>query len=180
MPSLEDLTPEARDELAMLARELAENPSTRKDLLRLTKKLKPNVPIPEIEIEDATASAVSAAEQRVAQLENRLLEKEALEDLNRRRNALMRKGLVESEADIAEVEKIMLEKGITSHETAAEHARFLKEQAAATPSVYNRNVFDQDTQTTLSSYWKNPQMAARVEAAKAMQDLRLKPRPIGI
>jgi len=38
MPSLEDLSPEARDELAALARQLAENPATRKDFLRLTKK----------------------------------------------------------------------------------------------------------------------------------------------
>jgi lysyl-tRNA synthetase class 2 len=75
MPSLEDLTPDARDELAMLARELAENPATRKDLLRLTKKIKPNVPIPELEIEEATNTALSASEQRIAQLEARLREK---------------------------------------------------------------------------------------------------------
>jgi hypothetical protein len=37
-------------ELAALAKQLAENPETRKDFLRLTKKAKPDLPIPELEI----------------------------------------------------------------------------------------------------------------------------------
>ena len=57
--SLEDLSTEARDELAALARQLAENPNTRKDFLRLTKKAKPDMPIPELEIEDATNAATA-------------------------------------------------------------------------------------------------------------------------
>jgi hypothetical protein len=67
--SLEDLTPEARDELAILARQLAENPNTRKDFLRLTKKAKPDMPIPELEIEDATNAVVQKANERVERLE---------------------------------------------------------------------------------------------------------------
>lgn len=43
--SLEDLSLEARDELAALAKTLAENPNTRKDFLRLTKTARPDVPI---------------------------------------------------------------------------------------------------------------------------------------
>jgi len=42
MASLEDLTPEARDELALLARELSDDPETREAFLRLTKKRRPN------------------------------------------------------------------------------------------------------------------------------------------
>ena len=181
MPSLEDLTPDARDELAALARELAENPTTRKDLLRLTKRIKPNVPIPELEIEEATNTALSASEQRIAQLEARLREKEALEDLNKRREALMRKGLAQNDEEVEQVEKVMLEKGITSHETAAEYVRWMREAAPSTPPTsFNRNFMDDQARTALSSFWKNPQTAARNEAAKAMQELRGKPRPIGI
>jgi hypothetical protein len=44
--SLEDLSFEQRDELALLMKDMAENPSTRKEVLRLTKKLRPNMPIP--------------------------------------------------------------------------------------------------------------------------------------
>jgi len=180
MPSLEDLSPEARDELAALARQLAENPATRKDFLRLTKKAKPDMTIPEIDIEDRTTSAIDASDARVRQLEARLHEKEALEDLERRRTNLMKKGMVKSESEIEEVEKIMLEKGITSHETAADYHRWMREQAAPTPTSYNRNVMDDTAKTTLSAFWKNPQMAARNEAAKAFNELRKPTRPIGI
>ena len=38
--SLEDLSFEQRDQMAALMRELSDNPQTRKDVLRLTKKIK--------------------------------------------------------------------------------------------------------------------------------------------
>ena len=69
--SLEDMSNEQTLELAALAKQLAENPETRKDFLRLTKKAKPDLPIPELEIEDATTNAVSKAYERVEGLENK-------------------------------------------------------------------------------------------------------------
>jgi len=175
--SLEDLTPEARDELALLARQLAENPTTRKDMLRLTKKIKPDLPIPELEIEEYTRSAVDSANDRVAQLEARLREKEAMDELNSRRNKLKSKGLIDKDEDIEEVEKVMLEKGITNHEAAAEYWRWMQQSAAPTPTGYNPsaiNKFD------LSKYWRNPVAGARDEAAKALNELRKNPKPIGL
>jgi len=41
MASLENMSPEQRDELAALMSQLAETPETRKDILRLTKKIRP-------------------------------------------------------------------------------------------------------------------------------------------
>ena len=175
--SLEDLTPEARDELALLAKQLSENPETRKDFLRQVKKVKPEMPIPELEIEDYTRNAVQHANDRVAQLEARLREKEALDELNSRRNKLKAKGLIDNDEDIEEVEKVMLEKGITNHEAAAEYWRWMQQSAAPTPTGYNPsaiNKFD------LSKYWKNPVAGARDEAAKALNELRKNPRPIGL
>jgi hypothetical protein len=180
MASLEDLTPEARDELAMLARGLAENPATRKDFLRLTKRAKPDMPIPEIEIEDSTNRAMQQSEERVRQLEAKLQEKDAREDLERRRQNLMKHGKVSDESEIEAVEKIMLEKGITSHETAADYHRWMKEAAAPTPSGFNMNVIDDRARSTLSAYWKNPKVAARDEAARAFAELRGPRRPIGL
>lgn len=175
--SLEDLTPEARDELALLAKQLSENPDTRKDFLRQVKKMKPEMPIPELEIEDYTRHAVEKANDRVAQLEARLREKEALDELNSRRNKLKAKGLIDKDEDIEEVEKVMLEKGITNHEAAAEYWRWMQQSATPTPTGYNPsaiNKFD------LSRYWKNPVAGARDEAAKALNELRKNPRPIGL
>jgi hypothetical protein len=175
--SLEDLTPEARDELALLAKQLSENPDTRKDFLRQVKKMKPDMPIPELEIEDYTRHAVERANDRVAQLEARLREKDALDELNKRRSRLKSKGLIDKDEDIEEVEKVMLDKGITNHEAAAEYWRWMQQSAAPTPSGYNPsaiNKFD------LSKYWKNPVAGARDEAAKALNELRKNPRPIGL
>jgi hypothetical protein len=175
--SLEDLSSEARDELALLARQLAENPQTRKDFLRLTKKAKPDMPIPELEIEDSTNFAVQKANDRVAQLEAKLHQKDAMDELNKRRSRLKEKGLVESDEQIEEVEKVMLEKGITNHEVAADYWKYMQQSAAPTPTGYNPsaiNKFD------LSSYWKNPVQGARNEAAKALNDIRRNPKPIGL
>lgn len=175
--SLENLSIDARDELAALAQQLAENPSTRKEFLRMTKKVKPDLPIPELEIEESTNKALSLAEQRVQSLENKLREKDALDDLQRRRNAIKAKGLVNTEEDIKEVEKIMLDRGITNHETAAEYHQWMKQSATPTPSGYNPQIIQK---MDLNKYWKNPVTAARNEAVSALQELRRPNRPIGL
>ena len=175
--SLENLSVDARDELAALAQQLAENPSTRKEFLRMTKKVKPDLPIPELEIEDHTNTAVAAAEARVQSLENRLRERDAVEELQKRRNSLKQKGLANSDDDIKGIEKIMLERGITNHETAAEYHEWMKQAATPTPSGYNPQVIQK---FDLNKYWKNPITAARNEAVNALQDLRRPNRPIGL
>ena len=175
--SLEDLSMEARDELALLARQLAENPKTRKDFLRLTKQAKPDLPIPELEIEEHTNKALEAAQKRVEALEAKLQERDARSELEKRRDNLRSKGLINDDKDLEEVEKVMLEKGITNHESGAEYWQWMKQAAAPTPTGYNPgaiNKFD------LSKYWKNPVTGARDEAARALADLRKSSKPIGI
>lgn len=174
--SLEDLSSDARDELASLARQLAENPATRKEFLRLTKKAKPEMTIPELDIEEFTTTQVSQANQRVEQMEAKLREKEAMEELTKRRQTVVKKGLA-SEDDIEEIEKVMLEKGITNHESAAEYWQWMKQSAAPTPSGFSSNTIDK---FDLKKFWKNPVAGARDEASKALQELRKNPRPIGI
>lgn len=175
--SLENLSLEQRDELALLMKQLSENPETRKEALRLTKKLRPDLPMPELDIEDFTEKKVTQANQRVEELERKLQEKEAHEKLDKRRNDLIKKGLIDNESDIEEVEKIMLEKGITNHESAAEYWQWMKQAATPTPSGYNPSPV---AKFDLGKYYKNPVTAARDEAAKALSDLRKNTRPIGI
>ena len=175
--SLENLSLEARDELAALAQTLAENPDTRKDFLRMTKKVKPDLPIPELDIEDYTHRAVSRSEDRVQALEAKLREKEAIEELQKRRQSLMKKGLISNESEVGDVEKIMLERGITNHETAAEYHQWMKQAAVPTSTGYNPSAVKQ---FDLNKYWKNPIAAARNEAMNALNDLRKPQRPIGL
>lgn len=175
--SLENVSLEARDELAALAQQLADNPATRKDFLRMTKKVKPDLPIPELDMEDYTHNAVTKSEQRVQALEAKLREKEAIEELQKRRESLMKKGLIANEDEVKDVEKIMLERGITNHETAAEFHQWMKQAAVPTSSGYNPSAVKQ---FDLNKYWKNPVNAARDEAANALRDLRKPQRPIGL
>lgn len=167
-------------ELSRLMERLTQNPATRKNILREVKKLEPDLPIPELEIEESLRNVTNHAEARVQQLEAKLREKEAMEELNRRRQALVKKGKISDEAEIEEVEKIMLEKGIQNHDTAADYYKWMREQATPTPTAFNRNVMDTTARNTLQSFWKNPAMAARDEASKALMELRKNPRPIGL
>ena len=175
--SLENLSQDARDELAALAQQLAESPETRKDFLRLTKKMKPEIPIPELDLEDTVSRATQNSEQRIQQLEAKLKQKEAMEELERRRKSIRDKGLAKDEEDVKSIEKIMLDRGITSHETAAEYHNWMKQAAEPTPSGYNPGVMNK---WDLNAYRQNPVAAARNEAAKALADLRKPTRPIGL
>ena len=174
--SLEDMSFEQRDQLALLMRELSDNPATRKDVLRLTKQLKPDLVIPELDIENTTKSYVDKLEQRLMERDAKDREQDAVRDLEARRNKLMKKGLVQNEDDIHEVEKVMLEKGITNHESAAEYWQWMKQSATPTPTGYNPSAV---SKFDLGKYYKNPVGAARDEASKALQELRQNRRPIG-
>jgi hypothetical protein len=174
--SLEDVSYEQRDQLAALMRELSDNPATRKEVLRLTKKIKPDLVIPELEIEETTTSAVSEARRELEELKAQMAQKRAEEDLEKRRNALLRSGKAKSDEDVEEIEKIMLEKKIADHDTAAEYWDWMKQSAAPTPTGYNPSAVKQ---FDLNKYYKNPVGAARDEAAKALQELRKNTRPIG-
>ena len=173
MSSLEDLSPEARDELALIARQLAENPATRNDFLRMTKKIKPEITIDTIELEDKFEARQQQNNVRIEELQSKLMEKEALETLEKRRQALIKSGKAQSDEDVEKIEKIMLEKGIQNHETAADYWQWMNKASEPTgQAFYNPNVLNETARDTLSKFWKNPQRAARDEAARAMQDLR--------
>ena len=175
--SLENLSIEAQAELAALAKSLAEDPKTRKQFLQLTKQVRPDVPIPEIEIEERTNTALENATKRMESLEAKLRQKEAKEELERRRNDLKKKSLVESDDEISEIEKLMIEKGIANHETAAEYHQYMKQMTAPTPSQFPQPVM---SKFNTKDYMKNPVGAARDAAHAALAEFRKNPRPIGL
>ena len=174
--SLENLSLEAQAELAALAKSLAEDPKTRKQFLQLTKQVRPDVPIPEIEIEERTNAVLETANKRVEGLEAKLRTKDAKEELERRRNNLKTKQLADSDADIADIEKLMIEKGIANHETAAEYHSWMKQAAAPTPSQFPQPVM---SRFNTQDYMKNPVGAARDAAHAALAEFRKNPRAIG-
>ena len=177
--SLEDLSFEARDELAALARQLAENPNTRKDFLRMTKKVKPDLPIPELEIEEYTNRSVEAANKRVEELESKWRERDTLDELKSRRQKLIKKGLAADDAEIEKIEKVMLDKGITDHETAAEYWKWMEQSAVPTSGSVGYNPSPLKA-WDLSKFMKNPIQAGRDAAHSALSELRKNPKPIGL
>jgi hypothetical protein len=175
--SLENLSLEAQAELAALAKSLAEDPKTRRQFLQLTKQVRPDVPIPEIEIEERTSAVLEQANSRVESLEAKLRQKDAKEELQRRRNNLKDKQLASSDEDIAEIEKLMIDKGIANHETAAEYHSWMKQASTPTPSQFPQPVM---SKFNTQDYMKNPVGAARDAAHQALAEFRKNPRPIGL
>jgi hypothetical protein len=175
--SLENTSLEERDELASLMKTLAETPETREDILRLTKKVKPGLNIPEIDIKDRTSKALEEMRQENEAIRNELKARDAQAELDKRRKSLMEKGLVSSKEDVDAVEKIMLEKKIADHEAAAEYHNFMKQAAKPTPTGYNPSAI---RKFNLGAFQKDPQGAARNEAFNALADLRKPTRPIGL
>jgi hypothetical protein len=168
---------ETRDELASLMQTLTESPDTREESLRLIKKVKPGLNIPEIDIKDSTNLALQQVRQENERIRAELKSRDAQAELEKRRKTLVKKGLVSNEDDIEAVEKIMIEKGIPNHETAAEYHQFMKQAAKPTPTGYNPSAV---RQFDLGKFWKDPRGAAQQEAVKAFADLRKPQRPIGL
>ena len=131
--SLEDSNAETVAQLAQLSAQLASDPSTRKEFLRLTKKVRPDVPFAELDIDDRIEAATRASDEKYAKLEKRLEDERITGSVEKARSTLRTRGLGDEE--IAEVEKTMMDHGIADHEKAADFHRFMREQAAPTPEV---------------------------------------------
>lgn len=180
MATLEDLPQEARDELALLARELSDDPTTRRKFLALAREKRPNMPMPELDIDERMAVIQKTADDRVAAIEAKISNKEMHEELDRRRDGLITSGMAKDRAEVEAIEKIMLENGITNHEAGAKYWDWMKQAAVPTAPAYNRNFIDPGTRVQLKEYWKNPTMAARDEAQRAFTDFRKNPKIAGM
>lgn len=174
--SLENYSSEAIAELAALSERLSSNPKTRNQFLRLAKEVNPELPVPELEMEAMVNERTSAAERRVDELEKQLRAREVREELSRRRSKLKETGMAHSDDDVLEIEKLMTEKGIANHETAADYWRHMKQSAVPTPG-YPAPVM---SRMDIKGYMKNPVAAARENAAAALAELRKNPKPIGL
>lgn len=177
MSSLEDVSPQQRDQLALLSKNLSDDPSTRKEFLKLAKRINPGLAVPEIEIEERTNKVLETIQRENEDLRNSLKDRERREDLDKKRQSLIKRGLAGSDEDVADIEKVMLEKHIPDHETGAQYWAWMKQAAVPTPTGYNPSAI---SKFNLSQYMKNPTMSAREEASKALQDLRSRQSPIRI
>ena len=169
MANLEGMSAEAITDLAMLAESLGSNPKTRQKFLQLTKEANPNVSIPEVDIPRQVNGLLQQGHERLQRLERENQEMKIRATIEERRKQIMKKGLTES--DIPEIEKLMLEKGISSHDTAAEFYQSQKRAAEPTPSIGG---YQQNTVPTIDTKQFGGNLAkwARGTAASVIDDFR--------
>jgi hypothetical protein len=170
--SLENMSAEDRDNLASLAHKLANDPATRPMFLRMTKKVAPNTPIPELDLIDAANAAFRTRDEKIAGLEKTILEGEAKGNIEKRRADLKEQGF--SITDIEGMEKWMVENQVPNYKTAAEFFKLQKQSVVPTP--YNISMTNELPKDALEVMKKGGKAAlvnhARREASKAIDDLR--------
>ena len=147
--SLEDLT---ADELIAHARTLEgshrllqtlmADPATREAVQRKIKKDNPSLAIPEIDAADAVRAELAEERKRREKLEKDILEDRVRRRLEEERAAVKSKYKL-SDADLAEVEKLMTDKDnpIPTYDAAARVHVASKQTAAPTPSLIDPPTF---------------------------------------
>lgn len=168
--SLENYTAQEIADLAALADQLASNPATRKEMLRLTKKISPNTPIPEIDFENQLSHYAQPFVEKINGLENQLSEMKLKEKISSKQAELKKKGY--SDDEISEVQKLMIEKQIPSYETAAEYFKMQKQTATPTPSTMTPISLPQNAMAAGRSGISGLKNWAQGEAFSAINDLR--------
>jgi len=165
--SLEGMSEEAIKDLALLAKGLSENPKTRGRFLGIIKESDPTLSIPEIDIPLNIGAAVKPHIDRIAKLEREAGERDIKDNIRSRRDSLVKnKGIKESE--IEAVEKLMVEKGISNHDTAADFFLSERKSAAPTPSTFSQPAIPK---IDVKAMGGNINAWARGEATNAISDL---------
>ena len=162
--------PEISDEdykLLNLSRAALGNQKTRLKTLRAIKEASPDTMLPEIESEDRIEAATSSLRE-----ENKKLR----EDLDKRANEQLlkeRRGIVKARGfDYLAVEKTMMEKGITSHESAME---FMEANSRVAAPAASPRSWDKSAKVPQEDgLKKDPAGWARETAAKVLDEFAAK------
>lgn len=107
-----ELSAEAKEQLAKLAQDLAHNPKTRKAFVGLVKEIDPTKRFPDVEADEMRAEIKTEFEKRDEQTRAATI---------RARVDAQRESLKSryAEEDIVKIEKLMEEEGISNYETGA-------------------------------------------------------------
>ncbi len=167
--SLEGMSAEQITDLAILAKAQLDNPVTRPHFLQNSKVVNPESSIPEIDIPMRVNKMLQSGKEMIDKQATEIANMRLERDIERRREVLMKKhGL--SENDVSEVEKLMLEKQIASHDTAAEFYNSQKQSARPSPSMFSPNTMPKIN--LKESGMPNMSQWARNEAGKTLDEFR--------
>ena len=167
--SLEGMSQDAINGLALLAKGLSSNSKTRDQFLNLTKTANPDLNIPEVDIPFKMQGMLDAEAKKREELENKIRENEIRQQIKENRAQLAKtKGL--SEEQVQEVEKMMTEKGILNHDTAADF--YLSQQKSATPTPSTFSGSQQVPKPDMKQFNGNITQWARNEANTMIGQIR--------
>lgn len=157
-PSLEELPIEQVLQIARTAApaaqlmdELVNDPATREEMLRLVKKHRPNLVIPEIDASDAVMGQVKATREELEKMREQLQRKELEAHLSAERRRVKEHYKL-SDAELLEVEKLMVapEAPIPNYDAAARVFDASRQSAAPTPASLGSHTMDMPPMET----WK--------------------------
>jgi len=134
----------------------------RMKVLRVLKDASPNTVLPEIDSEDRLTAALSPLREENRKLREDIDKRTTEGLLKEKRNAIKARGL-----SVDAVEKIMLEKGITNHESAAEFLALNGQPAIPATS----RSWDKSAKVPTNEGLKlDPKAWAREEAARVLDE----------
>ena len=142
--SLEGKTQEEIAALAELALQISSNPKTRAGFLNLSKQNNPDASIPEVDIPIQVNKIMEAGLARLTAAEKEVSDMKTERQILAKREALLTNekitGMGVERSDIPAIEKIMMEKHIPDHETAAEFYALQQRAAEPTPGSVRPSV----------------------------------------
>lgn len=173
--SLENMTTEQLQESTRLLHTLLNSSDTREATLRLIKK-KNGVPIPEIDAKDSVLAEVATERGERLKLEARLQERDIMDRIEKER-AKVKAAHNLTDADVLEVEKLMIDKEapIPSYAAAAKVYKASQQVAQPTPYQLKPNTWDMPEKSVWAPGIGNKQALNKIaleEAYKAMNEFR--------
>lgn len=174
--SLENFSRESLEESTRLLRTLLNSPDTRESTLRLIKK-KTGGAIAEIDAKDAVLAEVETERNARLKLEARIQEREIMDRIEKER-VRVKKDHNLSDADVLEVEKLMVDKDapIPSYAAAAKVFQASKQIAQPTTHQLKPNTWDMPEKDVWAAGIGNKMALNKIaleEAYKASNEFRL-------
>lgn len=134
----QEYTPEELANMGRMYAKLVKSPKTRDGVLRATKAVAPETNIPEIDVLDKVAVAMTPHLTKMQKLEQDAIKHQVERNIETKRAELREQGFGKDEIDA--VEKLMVEKQIPDYKTAGEFYRLQAQSAKPTPANWeNKN-----------------------------------------
>jgi hypothetical protein len=183
MASLEDLTVDQLREAAAqfqashnVLTALTRDPATREVMQRAIKKMNPEVSIPELDARDQVRTELENTNKKLTTLENQIQERDIRDRITRQREAVKTKYQLD-EAQLLEVEKLMVDNDnpIPTYDAAARVFLASRTSATPTPASYVPPTYQMPEKDTWGGGIGNPAKLNRIaleESYKAWGDIR--------